>query len=418
MDENKNKREYSFIRERIRSPKKARRVILTIVIVILLGALGGVVAGLVFSVTKNLFTDPNTVYETKREVILVHKGDVDEGEEGEEGSEEASGEAEGSEEESGTSEPAEPPAVTLKSVAEKVSGSLFQVTVVLPAGEDWFREAEVRERETVGLPVGESDEAVYLLTDGSQWTSEARIRVAVDGQILETGLYGMDPVTRIALIEVPKIYIKHSASMLPYAPSDSVKTGDRVFVFGTLYGRYLAMDEGIVAYLEQTEIVTDGYEQLIFTNAERMEGSSAVLFNESGEVLGFASDASSGDNSHAVSAYGIHSLTTVLNALLREEKLPYLGVLCRTFTNAELRETGRTAGLYVREVSPGSPAEAAGIQAGDRLISLDGRPVSNIRGLQRIMNSLKAGAESYAVVGRQNNGTEEAVRLDLTLGER
>ena len=179
----------------------------------------------------------------------------------------------------------------------------------------------------------------------------------------------------------------------------------------------MAADEGRLTYISAEEALTDGYQQLLYTNMSRTPGSLGILINENGDVVGWMSDRSAGEERTAVAA-GISSLKFVMNKLLSGEKVPYLGVFCRTVSADDVLGTDRKAGLYVQDVSVDSPAYFAGVQAGDRIIFVNMRTMISNRGLQEFLETVAPGETVEIRVGRMNNGTEEIINLSAELGER
>ena len=139
--------------------------------------------------------------------------------------------------------------------------------------------------------------------------------------------------------------------------------------------------------------------------------------DEYGDVVGWMSDGSAGTGQTAV-AQGVSSLKFIMNKLVRGETAPYLGMLCRTVTTDDVLGTDRKAGLYVKNVEVDSPAFYAGVQAGDRIISIGQRSVLSNRGLQELFETLSPEQTIGISVGRLNNGEEEIINLSAELGER
>ena len=77
------------------------------------------------------------------------------------------------------------------------------------------------------------------------------------------------------------------------------------------------------------------------------------------------------------------------------------------------------SGVYVQQVIKSSPAQKAGISAGDVIVSIDGSSVSTMDGLKEKISNLKAGKKVKIVVKRQNQmGTYEKKTLTVTLGKK
>ncbi len=313
--------------------------------------------------------------------------------------------------------PTEPAPVTLQSLYQALSPSIIQVVLELPAGSDWFQEPLTARRDTFAVPIGESEEALFLLADASFYEDGALFHVYLGNEILIMEPYCVDELSHLAVLRISKDLLKVELSPLKIGYSTSLRAGSRVFLFGTLYGRFSAMDEGRITYVAAEESILDGYRQALYTNMYHTPDGAGILINEDGELVGWMSNASSGSGSMAI-AYGITSLADTIDNLNQNKKAPYFGVICRRFTAEETSGTDRVPGLYVQEVKIGSPAFAAGIQAGDRIVSIDQRTMTSNRTLQTRLNFYSPGTTVTVVIGRLINGAEEQMTLTLTLGER
>ena len=425
MNGNDDKKERSFIRERIVRKKNVKKILFAVLGVIVLAVLFGVVAGVAFNLSRDLFGRETA--PTESQIIILPRGDQEPSEGGDiltptEQTEEAPTEAESSTEEADAASEAlpsetEPEPVTLDSIFKSVEAGIAPVTLVQPAAEDWFNEPQTNRIELFGAFIAENDEAVFLITDGREYTEGSMYHVTLGREVLAMEPYGVDENTGIAVLKIGKDLLKNPVRILPVGSSSYLNRGNRVFLIGSLYGRYVAADEGRLTYISAEEALTDGYQQLLYTNMSRTPGSLGILINENGDVVGWMSDRSAGEERTAVAA-GVSSLKFVMNKLLSGEKVPYLGVFCRTVSADDVLGTDRKAGLYVQDVSVDSPAYFAGVQAGDRIIFVNMRTMISNRGLQEFLETVAPGETVEIRVGRMNNGTEEIINLSAELGER
>ena len=429
MDERDENKKSSYIRERIVPKKNAKKVLLTIVGVVAAALIFGVVAGVAFSVSRNLFGRETAPTESQI-IILPRGGDESEGEdllmpetestsETEPAPETEPGPTEEapSTEQAETAEPTEPEPVTLKSVYSQVSKSLVRVTLVLPAGEDWFNEPQTSRKETFGVPVYENDEELFLMTDANDFVEGSVYHVILGRQILVMEPYAVDFYTKIAMLRISKDLLQDKLELLPFGGTTNLSLGERVFLIGTIYGGYVGVDEGRLTYIAPREGVMDGYRQLFYTNMNRAPGSTGILVNEAGELIGWMSDVSAGTESGAV-VMNIQSVKNLMLRMSRGEKGALLGVCCRALTGDDVSGTNRENGVYVESVMADSPAFAAGLQVGDRLISMNGQNLISNWTLQAVMETQRPGNTLTILVGRMNNGEEEQLELRAVLTER
>ena len=96
----------------------------------------------------------------------------------------------------------------------------------------------------------------------------------------------------------------------------------------------------------------------------------------------------------------------------------YLGILGRTIDSQYSQALGIPSGAYVSQVVEGSPAETAGIEAGDVITGFEGSNVSTMDGLKEKISLKKAGDEVKITLQRMNqNGTYEEQEVTVTLGK-
>ena len=421
-DDNKTR---SFIRERIVPKKNAKKILFTVLGVIAAAAIFGVVAGVAFNLSRDLFG--RETFPTESQIIILPRGEQEPSEVGDiltptEETETEPAESSESIDETGSlteSEPVktEPEPVTLETIFKGVEEGIVPVTLVQPAAEDWFNEPQTNRIELFGALIAEDDESVFLITDGKDYTEGSLYHVTLGREVLVMEPYGVDRITGIAVLKIGKDHLKRQIRILSLGRSTYLNRGNRVFLIGSLYGQYVAADEGRLTFIDPEEALIDGYQQLLYTNMSRSAGSLGILVSEYGDVVGWLSDQSAGTGQAAVAA-GVSSLKFVLNKLVRGEEVPYLGVLCRTVTTDDVLGTDRKAGLYVQNVDVDSPAFFAGIQAGDRIIMTGTRTILSNRGLQEFFETVTPGQTVEIRVGRMNNGVEEIINLSAELGGR
>jgi len=182
----------------------------------------------------------------------------------------------------------------------------------------------------------------------------------------------------------------------PLAIGDSGKllVGQTVVAIGNPFGLNGTMTVGIVSALGRTQFAHATAEGSIFSNADIIQTDAAInpgnsggpLFNMAGEVVGVNQsirteniDQTTGNavNSGVGFSISINLVKRVANGLIQNGKYeyPYMGISSprRDLSLAEIEALGLTTytGAYVTSVTPGSPADKAGIHAGDQPTSVD-----------------------------------------------
>ena len=123
-------------------------------------------------------------------------------------------------------------------------------------------------------------------------------------------------------------------------------------------------------------------------------------------------------------AIPINTAKPIINKLIKNEatsesEQAYLGVSGQTIDSSMASQFDMPSGVYVQQVIKSSPAQKAGISAGDVIVSFNGSNVSTMDGLKEKISNLKAGKKVKVVVKRQNQmGTYEKKTLTVTLGKK
>ena len=151
--------------------------------------------------------------------------------------------------------------------------------------------------------------------------------------------------------------------------------------------------------------------------------SGGPLFNEYGEVVGIVSAKYSSYASQSVEGLGfaipINDAIKVAQELLENGYVtgrPYLGITYLAVTDAQTAsQLGVNAyGVYVVEVVKGGPAEKAGLQAGDRIVSVDGTEIASKDDLGTLMQKHAAGDTLSITIARDG----QMQTVNVTLGEK
>ncbi len=243
---------------------------------------------------------------------------------------------------------------------------------------------------------------------------EVRVRLA-NGQEAPARIIGMDPVTDIAVLKVTGLKV----TPLAFADSDQVKVGQRVIAVGNPFGFDETVTQGIIS--AKGRAMEDSANDFFQTDAAINPGNSGgPLVDLRGEILGINSSiyAGSGSGSWQGLGFAIPSNTArrALEAIIKLGRVPhgYLGVMVPSAEMAERLGLPEIDGAYVHAVTPGSPAEKAGIREGDIITSLASHPVHNFNELRAQIANVDTGTQ--VPVGIQRGS--EAVTLTAQIIEQ
>ena len=225
---------------------------------------------------------------------------------------------------------------------------------------------------------------------------------------------GKDTKTDLALLKVTP---KKPLAAVPWGPSAKVRVGDWVVAIGNPFGLGGSVSVGIIS-AKQRDISSGPYDDYLQTDAAINKGNSGgPLFNMDGEVIGVNTAIISPSGGSIGIGFAVPSETAifVVDQLRRhgEIRRGWLGVNVQSLNEGLSEEFGSPPGVgaLVTRVTPGSPADAAGIKARDVIVRFDGKDISTMRGLPRAVAQTEVGREVEAVVLRDGQRISFKVKV-------
>jgi serine protease Do len=325
-------------------------------------------------------------------------------------------------------QPAKPPGLqelssALQNLAEKVSPSVVQIFVTayaLPNEDD---------RAATGDPILERiggsgvivDPEGYIVTNAHVVENATRIEVELPlaatggdpgrsilrrrGRTVGAQLVAIDEETDLAVLKIEA----RQLPALPFGDSDALRPGQLVLAFGSPMGLSSSVTMGVVSavarqlspedpmiYIQTDAPINPGNSGGALVDSDgRLVGINTMILSQSGgsEGIGFAAPSNI-----------VRNVVTQIRTTGRVRR-GEIGVHAQTITPllAEALRLANDGGVVLSDVTPGSPAERAGLRAGDVVVSLDGKPMEN--GRQFRINVYSRGA------GQQ-------ITLDVRRGDR
>lgn len=245
------------------------------------------------------------------------------------------------------------------------------------------------------------EEFAVILNDGTEYDAE---------------LIGTDPRTDLAVL---KVDASVDFTYVDFAPEGKTRVGDWVVAVGNPFGLGGTVTAGIVSAFER-DIGAGPYDQFLQIDAAVNRGNSGgPTFNLNGEVVGVntAIFSPSGGNVGIAFAVPASVASDIVDDLIDDGSVQrgWLGVSIQPVTDDIAESLGMTeaSGALVSELTPGTPAQEAGIRIGDVITGVNTTDVEGPRELSRAIADFDPGADVSIKVFR--DGREQTV--DVTLGE-
>lgn len=222
----------------------------------------------------------------------------------------------------------------------------------------------------------------YIITNNHVVDSATDVEVTLpDRREFKAKVIGTDPKTDVAVIKIEADHLP----AITVGDSTKLKIGDEVLAIGNPYGVGQTVTMGIVSATGRAELGIEDYEDFIQTDAAINPGNSGgALVNDRGELVGINTAilaGNSGGNQGIGFAVPVNLARQVMDqiAMHGEVTRGYLGVNIQEVSPAIAKAIGLDGprGAMVSDVTPDSPAQRAGLQSGDVITALNGKPVAD-----------------------------------------
>ena len=311
--------------------------------------------------------------------------------------------------------------LTTEQVADLVSPSVVVITTeqVVYSQWSWYGQNQVESGAGSGVIISSDG---YILTCAHVVDGASNITVTINDKDYTATLVGEDTTSDIAVVKVDATGLTPAT----VGNSDNLKVGESVMAVGNPLGELGGtVTSGIVSALNRSVSIQGSSSvntmSLIQMDASVSPGNSGGgLFNMNGELIGLVNAKSSSSDAEGLGfAIPINDAIKVAQDLLENGYVsgrPYMGITYLAVTDAQTAAqlNVNAYGVYVVEVVKGGPAEKAGLQAGDRIVSVDGTEIASKDDLGTLIQQHAAGDTLSITVAREG----QMQTVSLTLGEK
>ncbi|MES2182765.1 MAG: Do family serine endopeptidase [Pseudomonadota bacterium] len=257
-----------------------------------------------------------------------------------------------------------------------------------------------------------------ILTNNHVVAAADEIEVAMaDGRKISAKVVGTDPDTDLALI---KIDAEHLPA-ITFASSDKLNVGDVVLAIGNPFGVGQTVTQGIVSALGRNHLGINTFENFIQTDASINPGNSGgALIDTEGNLVGINSAIYSRSGGSMGIGFAIPATLArqVMEQIMTKGNVTrgWIGIEAQDITPelAESFKLNLAEGALVAGVLRGSPADRAGLRAGDILLAIEGKPISDSGSMLNLIAGLTPNQNATLKISR----AEKIINVTVVIGKR
>ena len=313
------------------------------------------------------------------------------------------------------------PSVVNISTTQTIRTSANQFPFQFPPGspfEEMFKDFQrPTERKASSLGSGFIiNKSGTVVTNNHVIANAEDILVKVGSKEYKAKVVGSDPYMDLAVL---KIDSSDSFTPVNFGNSDKARVGDWVIAIGNPFGFSGTVTSGIIS-ARNRDINLTRYDDFIQTDASINQGNSGgPLFNLEGKVIGINTAIIAPGQTGSIGigfAIPSNAASKVIDQLIKygETRRGWLGVRIQEVTKeiAEVEGLKEPKGALVASVSEDSPADKAGLKAGDIILEFDGKKINTMRILPKEVGNTEVGKQVVVKVWRN----KKIISKKLTLG--
>src|ERR1700682_1778527 len=262
----------------------------------------------------------------------------------------------------------------------------------------------------IGSPEG------YILTNNHVVDGATDVKVTLsDRRELKAKIIGTDPKTDVAVLKLEGA----NFPAITLGDSSKVQVGDYALAVGDPFGVGQTVTMGIVSAMNRGNLGIEDYEDFIQTDAPINPGNSGgALINDRGQLIGINTaiiSHGSGGNQGIGFAVPVNLARQVMDQIMDHGKVTraYLGIVVQDVSPAIAKAMGQNElrGALVGDVKASGPAGKAGLQRGDIILEINGKPVSDSRELRMNISMMKPDADVKVKILRDGKEKDMTVKL-------
>lgn len=281
-----------------------------------------------------------------------------------------------------------------------------------------------------GIIIAQNSYEILIVTNNHVIEDATDVQVEfINEETCKASVKGADPSSDLAVISVSgndiTKEIMDDINIATLGNSDNLKVGDVAIAIGNSMGYGQSITRGVISALNRDISSEDCTMSLIQTDSAINPGNSGgALLNARGEVIGIncAKDVATEVESIGY-AIPITDAIDIINDLINYEEVEegeqaYFGIVAYTVSDQMTSYFNCSQGAYVKSVTKDSPADQAGIVAGDVITEFSGRKVKSMEELQDALKYRRAGDQTKITFERLENGKYVEHTVDVTFASK
>src|SRR3954451_20920125 len=236
------------------------------------------------------------------------------------------------------------------------------------------------------------------------------VRIGADTKPIAAQLVGKDPSSDLAVLRIDPGAVKGGLKPLQLGDSKALAPGEQTIAIGSPYGLEGTVTSGIVSSLGRTIMAPNDFPiaDAIQTDAAINPGNSGgPLLDGNGRVIGVNSQIKSGSQSNSGVGFAVPVSTIKLVVPLIQNG----GKVQRAYLGVRNGTPPDRSGALVDSVVPGAPAQAAGLQPGDKIVAIDDKKISSSEDVSAAVTTRKPGEQAKVTVER--GGSRRTLTVNL-----
>jgi S1-C subfamily serine protease len=236
------------------------------------------------------------------------------------------------------------------------------------------------------------------------------VRIGVDTKPIPARLMGTDASSDLAVLKIDPSAVPGGLQPLELGDSTQLEPGDQAIAIGSPFGLEGTVTAGIVSSLGRTIEAPNGFPiaDAIQTDAAINPGNSGgPLLDGHGRVIGVNSQIRTGSGSNA----GVGFAVPVSTVKFVVPQIKDGGKVVRAYLGISNGTPQDRSGAIISSVVPNGPAQQGGLQPGDKIIDIDGRPIQSSEDVSAAVAARKPGEKAKITVIR--NGDRRTLTVEL-----